>query len=457
MDKVVLAYSGGLDTSVAIKWIQEKYNLDVVAVTLDVGNESDFQAIQEKALRTGAIKAYVQDAKEDFVRYFVFPSLQAGAIYEERYPLATALARPLIAKVLVDYAYREGAAAIAHGCTGKGNDQVRFDVTISALAPELQIIAPVREWGMSREEEILYAQRHDIPVPVTLASPYSVDQNLWGRSVEAGVLEDPWAEPPENAFAWTMNPRYAPDEASYVEVAFKHGIPIGLDGELLDGQTLIARLNDVSGSHGVGRIDHIENRLVGIKSREVYECPAAVVLHTAHAELEKMTLTKDQMRFKQLVSREVADLIYNGLWFSALHQDLAAYVASSQRFVSGTVRVRLFKGACMAVGRQAEQSLYDPALATYGEGDLFDHKAAVGFIQLHGLPLRNQVRAQLLPGHSPDELLRLVAPESSREPRVTSRESRVPEPRPTALDSARIQAPSEPSHEPRTDSPTVNS
>ena len=412
MEKVVLAYSGGLDTSVAIKWINESYNLDVIAVTVDVGSPGDFQAVQEKALRTGAIKAYVQDAKDDFVRYFVFPSLQAGAIYEERYPLATALARPLIAKILVDYARQEGATAIAHGCTGKGNDQVRFDVAIGALAPEMKIIAPVREWGMTRDDEIRYAQKHNIPVPVTIESPYSVDENLWGRSIEAGILEDPWAEPPEDAFAWTMNPRHAPDEPSYVEIEFERGIPVALDGEMLAGPTLIARLNDVAGSHGVGRIDHIENRLVGIKSRELYECPAAVVLHTAHAELEKMTLTKDQMRFKQIVAREIADLIYNGLWFSGLHLDLAAFVASSQRYVTGTVRVRLFKGIATVVGRQAERSLYSHALATYGEGDLFDQKAALGFIELWGLPVRQQAEAQLLPGRSSDDLLRLSAPEA---------------------------------------------
>ncbi len=419
MNKVVLAYSGGLDTSVAIRWINEQYNLDVVAVTVELGNQGDLEAIRDKALRTGAIKAFFENAKSDFIRYFVFPSLQAGAMYEERYPLATALARPLIAKVLVDHARREGATAIAHGCTGKGNDQVRFDVSIAALAPDLQIIAPVREWQMTREEEIRYAQQHDIPVPVTLDSPYSTDENLWGRSIEAGILEDAWAEPPEDAYAWTMNPRHAPDEPSYVEIEFERGAPVSLDGEVLDGEALINRLNDVAGSHGVGRIDHIENRLVGIKSREIYECPAAVVLHTAHAELEKMTLSKDQMRFKQLISREMADLIYNGLWFSALTQDLMAYVSSSQRYVSGTVRMRLFKGVCMAVGRRAERSLYNPALATYGEGDVFDHKAAVGFIRLWGLPLENQARTQWL-DRSPDDFLRLSAPESRAEHGSTS-------------------------------------
>ena len=421
MEKVLLAYSGGLDTSVAIRWLKEKYDLDVVAVTVDVGNQPDLEAIQAKALRTGAVKAYAHDATEDFVRFFIFPSLRAGAIYEERYPLATALARPLIAKILVDYARREGATAVAHGCTGKGNDQVRFDVSIAALAPDLKIIAPVREWGMTREEEIEYAREHDIPVPVTVASPYSIDENLWGRSIETGILEDPWAEPPEDAFAWTADPRRAPDEPSYVEIEFEQGVPVALDGEMLDGRELIIRLNGLAGSHGIGRIDHIENRLVGIKSREVYECPAAVVLHTAHAELEKMTLTRDQMRFKQLVAREMADLIYNGLWFSAHHQDLAGYVASSQRYVTGTVRVRLLKGVCSAVGRRAERSLYNPALATYGQGDTFDHKAAVGFIQLWGLPLRSQAEAQLLPERT--DFLRLGAPEGSHESRVASPES----------------------------------
>ncbi|MCC6179632.1 MAG: argininosuccinate synthase [Chloroflexi bacterium] len=410
MEKVILAYSGGLDTSVAIKWLNETYHLDVIAVTVDVGNERDFQSIQEKALRTGATKAFVHDAKDDFVRFFAFPSLQAGAIYEERYPLATALARPLIAKVLVDYARQEGATHIAHGCTGKGNDQVRFDVSINALAPDIKIVAPVREWRWTREEEILYANEHDIPVPVTVGSPYSVDQNLWGRSIEAGILEDAWAEPPEDAYAWTMNPRHTPDEPSYVEIELRHGIPVAVDGAPMEGVDLILRLNDLAGSHGVGRIDHIENRFVGIKSREIYECPAAIVLHTAHAELEKMTLTRDQMRFKQVVSQELANLIYNGFWFSAHTQDLMSYVASTQRYVTGTVRLRLFKGSATAVGRKAEHSLYNEALATYGSGDLFDHNAALGFISLVGLPMKNQARSQLLlDGGSADEMMRLAA------------------------------------------------
>jgi argininosuccinate synthase len=412
VDKVVLAYSGGLDTSVAIKWIAEKYELDVIALTVDVGNERDFSSIREKALRVGASKAFVEDARELFVRYFCLPALQAGAIYEERYPLATALARPLIAKLLVDVAHREGAVAVAHGCTGKGNDQVRFDVSVQALDPDLRIIAPVREWAWSRDEEIEYARQHDIPVPVTAASPYSVDQNLWGRSIEAGILEDPWVEPPEEAYAWTIDPRQAQNDPQELEVEFERGIPVGLDGEQMQPLDLILRLNELGGAHGVGRIDHVENRLVGIKSREVYEAPGAVILLTAHQELEKLTLAKEQMEFKALVAREMANLIYNGRWFSGHHQDLAAYVASSQRHVSGSVRLKLFKGRCWAVGRRSPKSLYQESLATYGRGDQFDQSAAVGFIQIWGLPLRTQARLQL-GGGGGDEILRLTAGEDA--------------------------------------------
>jgi argininosuccinate synthase len=409
MDKVILAYSGGLDTSVAIKWLHETFNLEVICVTVDVGNERDFQSIQEKALKTGATKAYVHDARQDFVKYFVWPSLQAGTIYEGQYPLATALARPLIAKILVDYAIQEGATHIAHGCTGKGNDQVRFDVSINALAPQMKIVAPVREWRWTREEEI-YAQKHGIPVPVTMGSPYSVDQNLWGRSIEAGVLEDPWAEPPADVYAWTMDERHTPAEPSYIEIEFRNGVPVALDGESMDGPDLVEKLNDLAGSHGVGRIDHVENRYVGIKSREIYECPAATVLHDAHAALETMTLTRDQMRFKQIVSNELATLIYNGFWFSAHTQDLMSYVASTQRFANGTVRVKLFKGKSAVVGRKAEHSLYNEALATYGQGDLFDHAASVGFIKIAGMAVTNQAQSQLLLGAgATDRMMRLAA------------------------------------------------
>lgn len=412
--KVVLAYSGGLDTSVAIRWIQEKYGLDVIALTVDVGNEKDLKAVQEKALRIGAAKAIVVDAKELFVKYFVFPALQANALYQGKYPLATALARPLIVKLMVDVAREEGAVAVAHGCTGKGNDQVRFDVGIMTLAPDLKIIAPVREWRMTRDEEIEYAAKYGIPVPATLESPYSVDQNLWGRSIEAGILEDPWAEPPEEVFAWTRNPADAPEEPAYLEIEFERGIPVALNGEALDGVALIERLNRIAGEHGVGRVDHIEDRVVGIKSREIYEAPAATVLITAHQDLEQLTLSKDQLRFKALVSQAYAEMVYNGLWYSAFHQDLAAYVQSSQRFVNGTVRVRLHKGTCRVVGRKSPNPLYSFALATYDRADQFDHSAAVGFIKLWGLQSQVQAQTQFLT--QPEAAQSLLPPRAEPEP-----------------------------------------
>jgi len=392
--KVALAYSGGLDTSVAIKWLQEKYNLDVIAVTVDVGNERDFSAIQQKALDIGAVNALVLDAKELFVNHFVFPALKADALYEGQYPLATALSRPLIAKHLVDAARAEGATAVAHGCTGKGNDQVRIEVGVQALAPDLTVIAPAREWGMTREETINYAERFGIPVPVTVASPYSIDENLWGRSIECGVLEDPWLEPPEEAFAWTKSPGETPNSPGYVEIGFEQGTPVTIDGQEMDGVTLIQRLNELAGGYGVGRVDHLENRLVGIKSREIYEAPAATILLQAHQALQAMTLSKEQLRFKQKVAVEYADLVYNGLWFTSLHQDLAAYVQSSQRFVTGTVRLKLYKGSSRVVGRKSPVSLYDYGLATYDKGDVFDQSASAGFIHIWGLPVRTQAQVQ---------------------------------------------------------------
>ncbi|HVU66792.1 MAG TPA: argininosuccinate synthase [Ktedonobacteraceae bacterium] len=395
MSTVVLAYSGGLDTSVSIRWIKEQYDLDVITVTIDVGNERDLQSIARRAEQIGAVKSLVIDARADLTRYFLWPALQAGALYEGQYPLATALARPLIARLLVEVARAEGSVAVAHGCTGKGNDQVRFDVAIHTLAPDLKIIAPVREWSMTRDNEIAYAAERGIPIPVTSASPYSTDLNLWGRSVECGILEDPWAEPPEDVYAWTSsNP---PSEPTYIEITFEHGVPVALDGSEIDGVELIEKLNALAGSYGIGRIDHIENRLVGIKSREIYEAPAATVLMTAHKALETMTLSREQTRFKEIISGEYARLIYNGQWYSALHQDLAAYVQSTQRFVSGTVRLKLTPWKCSIVGRKSENSLYSHALATYDSGDQFDHNAALGFIKLWTLPLSTQAQAQLLP------------------------------------------------------------
>ncbi len=409
---VVLAYSGGLDTSVAVTWIQETYGLDVITLTIDMGTHEDLEMIRGRALEVGAVKALVVNAADAFVDYFLWPALRAGALYEGVYPLATALGRPLIAKLLVDTARQEGAGAVAHGCTGKGNDQVRFDVGIQTLAPDLRIIAPAREWGMTREQEMDYAAEHDITIDVTKKSPYSTDENVWGRSVECGVLEDPWAEPPEDAYAWTVNPADGPDEPEYIEIDFETGVPVAVNGRAMGGVALIEEVNAIAGRHGVGRIDHIENRVVGIKSREIYEAPGAVVLHAAHAALESMTLTRPAMRFKDVVSAHYADLIYDGLWFSKFHQDLAAYVLSSQQVVNGTARMRLYKGQVVKTGLRSEFSLYNKALATYGEGDQFDHKAALGFIALHGLPTRVQARvlktalpeATVLPQLSPPEI-----------------------------------------------------
>jgi argininosuccinate synthase len=390
--KVVLAYSGGLDTSIAIKWIEETYGMKVIALMVDVGSERDLEAIQQKALKVGAIKSLVIDAKDMFVNHFVFPALKADAIYEGQYPLATALARPLIVKLMVDVARQEGATAIAHGCTGKGNDQVRFDVSTFALAPDLKIIAPAREWGMTREEEMAYAKKYDIPV--SAGSEYSIDINLWGRSIECGVLEDPWNEPPEDIYLLTKSPKDAPDKPAYVEIGFEKGVLVSLGGKKMGGVALIAELTEIAGGHGIGRIDHVENRLVGIKSREIYEAPAGAVLLAAHKALEALVLSKEQLRFKERVALEYADLIYNGLWFTRYHEDLAAYVDSTQRFVTGSVRVKLFKGEATVVGRKSPHSLYSVSLATYEEGDEFDQSASVGFIDIFGLPMKTQAKVQ---------------------------------------------------------------
>jgi argininosuccinate synthase len=391
----VLAYSGGLDTSVATKWLQEERGYEVVCLMVDLGRQPDVEEARARGLSAGAKAVDVVDARADFLRYFVFPGLQAGAVYEGAYPLATALGRPLIAKLLVDKAREVGATAVAHGCTGKGNDQVRFDVSIRALGPDLTIVGTARENKMNRDQALVYAQQHGIAVRQTVASPYSTDENLWGRSIEAGILEDPWMEPPEDVYAWTKPLAATPAEATYIEIAFDHGIPVALDGERLEAVDLVERLNSLAGEHGVGRIDMVEDRLVGIKSREIYESPAAVTLLEAHRALEAMTLTKIQLRFKERVAQEYADLIYNGLWFSAHHQDLAGYVQSTQRHVTGDVRMRLHHGTAVAVGRRSDRSLYSHALATYSEGDQFDQDAALGFIKLWGLPVEVQSRRQL--------------------------------------------------------------
>ncbi len=393
-NKVVLAYSGGLDTSVAIRWIAERYDAEIITLTADLGGDKALEDARERAIKIGVARAVVEDLREVFVRDFVFPALQAGAIYEGIYPLATALARPLIAQRLVEVAREEGAFAVAHGCTGKGNDQVRFDVSVAALDPSLKIIAPAREWNMTREEEIKYAQERGIPLASGPSSPYSIDENLWGRSIEAGNLEDPSIEPPEEAFAWTQAIADTPNDPTYLDIRFEKGVPVSINGTELAGIDLIQQIQQIAGENGIGRIDHIENRLVGIKSREVYEAPAATILHTAHNALEYFTLAKDQLRFKDSMRQEYADMVYNGLWHTAHRQDLNTYIQSTQRYVNGTIRVRLLKGSCTVVGRWSPHALYKHELATYDKGDQFDQHAAEGFIGIYGLPVRTQARVQ---------------------------------------------------------------
>ncbi|MEK4914847.1 argininosuccinate synthase [Bacillus sp. FSL E2-8887] len=385
--KVVLAYSGGLDTSVAIKWLQEK-NYDIIALCLDLGEGKDLAFVKEKALSVGAIKSYMIDVQEEYANEYALIAMQAHTLYEGKYPLVSALSRPLIAKKLVEIAEQEGASAVAHGCTGKGNDQVRFEVSIQALNPYLEVIAPVREWKWSREEEIAYAKENDIPIPINLDSPFSIDQNLWGRSNECGILEDPWAAPPEEAYEMTLALEDTPNKPEFVEIGFEAGVPTTLNGTAYSLSELIKTLNALAGKHGVGRIDHVENRLVGIKSREVYECPAAMTLITAHKELEDLTLVKEVAHFKPMIEQKLTELIYNGLWFSPLKQALNAFLQETQKNVTGTVRVKLFKGHAIVDGRKSEYSLYDEKLATYTAQDEFNHDAAVGFISLFGLPTK---------------------------------------------------------------------
>lgn len=386
-EKIVLAYSGGLDTSVAIQWLVES-GYEVIACCLDVGEGKNLGFIKEKAITVGASESYTIDAKEEFAEDFALIALQAHAYYEGKYPLISAFSRPLIAKKLVEVARQEGASAIAHGCTGKGNDQVRFEVAIHALAPDLKVVSPVRDWKWSREEEINYAKEHNIPVPIDLDNPFSIDQNLWGRSNECGVLENPWTTPPEAAYDLTVSLEDAPDTPDIVEITFDAGIPISLNGENMSLANLILTLNEIAGKHGVGRIDHIENRLVGIKSREVYECPAAVTLITAHKELEDLTFVREVAHFKPIIEQKISETIYNGLWFSPLTEALVAFLKSTQKFVNGTIRVKLFKGHAIVEGRKSPNSLYDENLATYTSSDTFDQDAAVGFIKLWGLPTK---------------------------------------------------------------------
>lgn len=384
--KIVLAYSGGLDTSVAIPWLKEKYGYDVVAVALDVGEGKDLDFVKEKALKVGAVKSVVIDAKELFADQYLLPALKANALYEGKYPMNSALSRPLISQMLVQIAEEEGAVAVAHGCTGKGNDQVRFDISVAALNPGLEVVAPVREWGMTRDEEIDYAEKHEIPIPVNLEKPFSIDENLWGRSCESGELEDPWQAPPEAAYEWTLPLTDTPDQPEEIEIEFEKGVPTHLNGVPLSFAKIIEQLNLIAGKHGVGRIDHVENRLVGIKSREIYECPGAHTLILAHKELEFLTQTRDVTRFKPEVEQKWAELVYDGLWFSPLKNALDAFIEETQKNVTGKVRMTLFKGHATVTGRTSPYSLYNKELATYSKEDSFDHQAAVGFIKLWGLP-----------------------------------------------------------------------
>ncbi|NTU71364.1 MAG: argininosuccinate synthase [Coriobacteriia bacterium] len=391
-EKVVLAYSGGLDTSVAIRWLQENHDLDVIALAMDVGQErQDLEFVRQKAIGIGAIESIVKDVREEYVEEFLAKALKANALYENKYPLVSAMSRPIIVKHLVEEAHRHQAKYIAHGCTGKGNDQVRFEVGIASLDPDLEVLAPVRVWELkTREQEMEWAEERGIPVPTTKDNPYSIDDNLWGRAIECGVLEDPWVEPPADIYTLTNDARTdkCGDEPEYAIISFDQGLPVAYDGELMSFHDIIVKMNDIAGRHGFGRIDMIENRLIGVKSREIYEVPGALALITAHKALEDLCLEREVLHYKLGVEQKWSDLVYNGMWFSPLKEALDGFIDSTQQLVTGDVRLRFYKGSCVTVGRRSEYSLYDYNLATYDEADTFDHKAAKGFIDLHGLPVK---------------------------------------------------------------------
>jgi argininosuccinate synthase len=384
-DTVILAYSGGLDTSILIKWLQEEYDIDIVTFTMELGQKSNLEKVSEKAKQLGAKKHYSIDGTKEFIENYVFPAIKANALYEGKYPLATALGRPLIAKKLVEIAKKEGAIAVAHGCTGKGNDQARFDVTVKALAPNLNVMAPVREWGLCREAEIKYAKEKGIAIP-HLSDPYSIDQNIWGRSIECGPLENAEQEPQEEIYTLTVSPEKAPDKPEYVTIQFKAGVPVGLNGNKMGSVALIEELNIIAGKHGVGRVDHIEDRLVGIKSREIYESPAAEVIIEAHKDLEKMILTRHELEFKKQIEEKWIWLVYSGLWIDPLREALDVFIDKTQERVFGEVKMKLYKGHCSAVGRSSPMSLYDKNLVTYEVETSFNQAFAEGFIELWGLP-----------------------------------------------------------------------
>lgn len=388
-EKIALAYSGGLDTSVMIKWLKDKYDAEIVAVTGNLGQTKEIENLESKALTTGASAFRFVDLRKTFVEEYIWRALKAGALYEDVYPLATALGRPLLAKALVDVALEENCTMLAHGCTGKGNDQVRFEVTFASLAPHLKMLAPLREWEFtSREAEIAYALEHNIPVSATKKSPYSIDENIWGISIECGVLEDPMVTPPEDAYQITTSPEKAPDTPASVEIEFVQGVPVALDGQRMSGLDMIQKLNETGAANGIGRLDMIENRVVGIKSREIYEAPAATILHFAHRELERLTLEKTVFQYKKNISQDYANIIYNGTWFSPMRKALDAFVDETQKPVTGVVRLKLYKGSLSLLGRNSPNSLYNEELATYTEADTFNHKAAAGFIHLYGLGMK---------------------------------------------------------------------
>ncbi len=389
--KIVLAYSGGLDTSIALKWLQGKYKAQVITYTSNLGKGTDRKNIEEKAKKTGASKVYVEDLKREFASEFILPALKAGALYEKKYPLATALSRPLIARRLVEIAIKEGADAIAHGCSGKGNDQVRFELTIFSFAPDLKIIAPLREWELkSREEEIEYAKKNNIPISTTKKSPYSIDENIWGTSIECGILENPNQEPPEDAWVITKSINNTPSAPKYIKIYFENGVPKKINGDKYELSALIIELNRIGAKHGIGRIDMVENRLVGIKSRELYEAPAAVILHKALGEIESLTLDRETLHFKELISSKYAELVYYGLWYCDLKEALDAFLAKVHQYTTGEVTLKLHRGNCIVTGRGSPHSLYYEKMATYSPEDIFSHQSAKGFIELFGLPLKIQ-------------------------------------------------------------------